>query len=108
MKQKYYITLNPQEMEIGQIRDDSQLIQYEIEVNEQELIEVKQLIQKYRYELYDVADILFHSFHERDVTEDKYQSLDNLEQLFQLIYKYGTVETKHDLENIKEANNNLN
>jgi hypothetical protein len=105
MKQKYYVTLNPQELGVGQIRDDSQLIQYEIEVTEKELEDVQQFIQKYGDELYDVTDILFHPFNERAVNEDNHESLNNLEHLYQLVYKYGTEKTKQDLESVQRENN---
>jgi hypothetical protein len=105
MREKYYLTLNPQELGIGQIRDDSQLVQYEIEVNEQELHEITNCINKYSSELYDVSDILLHPFNEREVNEDNQQSLNNLERLYELVYEYGTERTKRDLESVQRANN---
>lgn len=107
IRQKYYVTLNPQELGVGEIRDDSQLIQYEVEVTEQELNEIQQFIGKYSDELYDFSDIILHPFNERDVNEDNQQSLGNLEGLYRLVYKFGTDKTKRDLENIQRENNNL-
>lgn len=107
IRQKYYVTLNPQELGIGEIRDASQLIQYEVEVTEQELDEIQQFIEKYSDELHDFSDILLHPFNEREVNEDNQQSLDNLEELYRLVYKFGTEKTKRDLENIQRENNNF-
>jgi hypothetical protein len=105
MRKKYYLTLNPQELGIGQIRDDSQLVQYEIEVTEQELHEITNFINKYSSELYDVSDILLNPFNEREVNEDNQQSLDNLERLYELVYEYGTERSKRDLESVQRENN---
>ncbi|MCT8139331.1 hypothetical protein H1D32_17425 [Anaerobacillus sp. CMMVII] len=104
-RQKYYVTLNPIELGIEHVRDDSQLIQYEIEVTKQELEVVSNFIRKYSDELYDVSDILLRPFHFQDVEEDNYESLTNLEQLYQLVYKYGSEKTKRDLESIQRENN---
>ncbi|QOY36551.1 hypothetical protein AWH56_002390 [Anaerobacillus isosaccharinicus] len=106
-RQKYFVTLNPQEVGIGEIRDDSQLIQYEVEVTEQELHEIQKFIEKYSDELYDFSDIILHPFNERDVNVDNQQSLGNLEELYRLVYKFGTEKTKRDLESIQRENNNL-
>lgn len=105
MRQKYYVTLNPQDLRIGQTRDDSQVIQYEIEATDQELHEVQQFIQKYGDEFYGVVDILFHPFNVRELNDDNYKSLSNLDYLYQLVYKYGTDKTKRDLESIQRENN---
>lgn len=107
IRQKYYVTLNPQELGVGEIRDDSQLIQYEVEVSEQELNEIQQFIEKYSDELYDFSDIILQPFNEGDVNEDNQQSLGNLEELYRVVYKFGTDKTKRYLENIQRENNSL-
>ncbi len=107
MKQRYFVTLNPQELGIGQIRDDSQLVQYEIEVTEAELGEVQNSIKYYRDELYDPQNVILHPFSFDDVDNDNRQSLDNLEMLYQVVYKYGTEKTKQDLESVYRQNNQL-
>ncbi|RXJ00704.1 hypothetical protein DS745_11645 [Anaerobacillus alkaliphilus] len=105
MKQKYYVTLNPQELGIGQIRDDSQLVQYEIEVNEAELAEVQNYLKHYSEELYDPQNVILHPFSFEDVDNDNKQSLNNLERIYQIVYRYGTEKTKRDLESIYQQNN---
>lgn len=107
MRQKYYVTLNPQDFGIGHIRDDSQVIQYEIEATDQELHEVQQFIQKYGDEIYDVVENLFHPFNLRYLNDENNETSSNLNHLYQIVYKYGTAKTKLDLESIQRENNNL-
>ncbi|MFB5664218.1 hypothetical protein [Alteribacillus sp. HJP-4] len=106
-KQKYYVNLNPISMdEVSPVRiPDSNLIQYEIEVTPDELEEVLFLLGEVQDHDVERQNLFtFRHFNEALTETDRHEYQDGLDKVFQMIYKYGSAETKKQVESIHLIN----
>ncbi|WP_096201668.1 hypothetical protein [Bacillus sp. FJAT-45350] len=102
-KKKYYVNLNPISMDaISNVKvDDPQLIQYEIEVTDEELKEVQHLLTEVQHHDLELQNLFsFRHFDEMNKVEDDNETRDGMEHILQTVYKYGSQETKQVLEEI--------
>ncbi|MBB5173750.1 hypothetical protein [Texcoconibacillus texcoconensis] len=99
-KKRYFITLNPAEMEITNVRDDSQLVQYEVEATEDEIQQIKKALERTDFQLDQVSNVMYRHFDEGNAMEDGHEFQHNIKGIFDLIYQYGTETTKEGLESL--------
>lgn len=106
-KRKYYVNLNPISMNnISEVKvDDGKLIEYEIEATEDEIRNLKRLLDEVQAHDMELADLFtFKHFNEEFTEADRKETQEGLNQVFQELYRLGTEETKKALEELQLVN----
>ncbi|WP_078551934.1 hypothetical protein [Bacillus alkalicellulosilyticus] len=102
-RQTYYVNLNPISMEdisptkIG----DGQLIEYEIFVNDAEYKELQDLLLEVQAHDMELGDLFtFKHFNELETDRDRNETQRGLYDVYRMIHKFGTTETKRAIESL--------
>ena len=98
-KKAYFISLDKNTISEVSVPDTTE---YEVLVTNDELEIYKSLVEKsdHRDFSYALKNIVFKPFAEEEPEEMRKKDDDNLMQVFQFLYKYGTEETKKKLEEV--------
>lgn len=106
-KEAYYVNLNPISMDTlsATPANDGQMIEYEVRVTPTEKEALEQLLhsaQKHDMELGNMFS--FRHFDDEKVDQDKDDLQSSLNDVYEAIYKYGTDETKRQIQEIHLVN----
>ncbi|TMW73023.1 hypothetical protein [Alteribacter natronophilus] len=105
MKQTFYVSINQgSRVELYTEKTDPQLIQFAVEVDEAEVEEFKQLIERFRDKDVEPQQIFSHPFDEPASDREKESVKYDTRYLYELIYKHGTEKTRRELEELQKQN----
>ncbi|MBM7095990.1 hypothetical protein JSY36_09500 [Bacillus sp. H-16] len=104
-KQTYFISINQgSRIEIFTEPTDPALIQYEVEVDGEEVEDFLNLIRRFREKDVEPEQIFVRPFNEPAADRDKQELKYDTRELFEMIYRYGTEKTRRELEELQRQN----
>lgn len=102
-RQTYYVNVNPTSMEdISPTKvDDGELIEYEIEATEAEYKDLQNLLLEVQAHDMELGDLFtFKHYNDKEIDRDRNEFQRGLEDVYRMIYKLGTPETKRQIESL--------
>ncbi|WP_096435604.1 hypothetical protein [Alteribacter populi] len=101
-KHTYYVSINQRsKIELFPEQTDSNLIQYEVSVNDKELEELNKVISRFEGKDIESEHIFARPFNESAADGDKQTLKRDTKALFNLIERYGTEDKKINLRSFE-------
>ncbi|WP_245628177.1 hypothetical protein [Shouchella shacheensis] len=93
-RERYFVTVDMSMLRISDVKTPDNTIQYEIYATDNEVDKIKALLEQIKSEDFQQQEILQRPFQEGKADKDKEVFQNELQELYQVIYDLGTVETK--------------
>lgn len=99
-RESYYVTLDMAMLAITKTKTPDNTIQYQIYATDKEKDQLAALLERVKSEDFEQQQIFQHPFDEAKADQEKRQTQDDLQDVYQMIYDLGTLETKEIIADI--------
>ncbi|PAE88362.1 hypothetical protein [Shouchella clausii] len=100
-RKRYFVTIDMAMMRLSTTKTPDNSIQYEIYATDEEADKIKALLEQIRSEDFREEQVFQHPFQEKKADQEKEATQNELQELYQIIYDLGTIETKEVVKDIK-------
>ncbi|AST94881.1 MULTISPECIES: hypothetical protein [Shouchella] len=100
-RKRYFVTIDMAMMRLSTTKTPDNTIQYEIYATDEEADKIKALLEQIRSEDFREEQVFQHPFQEKKADQEKEATQNELQELYQIIYDLGTIETKEVVKDLK-------
>ncbi|PAD15898.1 hypothetical protein [Shouchella clausii] len=100
-RKRYFVTIDMAMMRLSTTKTPDNSIQYEIYATDEEADKIKALLEQIRSEDFREEQVFQHPFQEKKADQEKEATQNELQELYQIIYDLGTIETKEVVKDLK-------
>lgn len=100
-RKRYFVTIDMAMMRLSTTKTPDNTIQYEIYATDEEADKIKALLEQIRSEDFREEQVFQHPFQEKKSDQEKEATQNELQELYQIIYDLGTIETKEVVKDLK-------
>lgn len=100
-RKRYFVTIDMAMMRLLTTKTPDNSIQYEIYATDEEADKIKALLEQIRSEDFREEQVFQHPFQEKKADQEKEATQNELQELYQIIYDLGTIETKEVVKDLK-------